>query len=219
MMHKHKEKTFLLPLLLLWFVLLGVGLPLSHLEWHGYWFNIGWVQICSLVICALTIYFIRRKRGRISHSEWLWFALPYILSLFLVWNIRATVGTALSSPTRSILMTYVIYSNLYVADIFLWIIGFPYEEIWGPDDEKDRRVWRAVLVLASLAVVAFALQRSIEIANHFSSLADSSGIEALQAWMHRVTFTVYVVLTGRVLLPRILRAIAPASTAEFASPS
>jgi hypothetical protein len=116
-------------------------------------------------------------------------------------------------------MTYVIYSNLYVADIFLWIIGFPYEEIWGPDDEKDRRVWRAVLVLASLAVVAFALQRSIEIANHFSSLADSSGIEALQAWMHRVTFTVYVVLTGRVLLPRILRAIAPASTAEFASPS
>lgn len=204
-MHKNRErlKVLLFPLFCAGILLALAGVfSRSHLYWRGgvYWFDMFWIAIPPLALSALTLFFIWRRIGTPPWGQWLWFFVPHFGSVFLYWKTEAVLKEIATGNTHQLSIAYVFWSCAFVAEILLWIVGFPYEEIWGPS-RKSRAIWKAILSIMAVGITGFALQRSLEIVHRFGPTIDFQTIEVLQSWMQRVTVAIYVFLVIRVLLP------------------
>lgn len=195
-----KLKLVLFPLIA-WFVLLALTGCFARWQWTYQSgvevFSIWWIAVLSFVASSLAILLVWRKNGRIGYSQWLWFVGPFLCSLWLTWKIGTILKAIAGTPEVS--MLYAVYSSLFIINVLVWIVGFPYEEILGPYSKKSRVIWRTILAIAAAGIGGLAFQHGVSLARVSLGPFDSIGI--LQLWMRRVTAVVYIFLVVRLLLP------------------
>lgn len=203
-MNKNGLRSFFI-MLLVWCVVIASASPLSRAQWTRSTgvtrFGIGWIDIATFAACSMTTLLIWLKTKKIGIKAWLWFFAPYLASIILLVLIGDTLRETAKSSTGDGLIRYAICSSGYVAEILLWIVGFPYENIWGPRTQRGRFAWKIAMSVVGLGLAGLSFVRSVQLARSFVTSTGFLGIQVLQLWMQRVTVAVFLFLTARLFLP------------------
>jgi hypothetical protein len=180
-----------------------VGVASSRDAWArgAYGFDLGWVLVSVFVSrpIALVLRGVRptlgqRLRRLLSFAPC--FALGGVAHYALV-RLRVDPG---AGP----LIVFALSSCALLVLLVVYTVAFPYEDTFGPFEEKPRLVWRrsvrgAGFVVASV-VIAFA---AVPLVLDWGGAAGGVELGPLQTWLYRDSLLVYLFLGARVLLPSI----------------
>jgi hypothetical protein len=208
-MPANRSKFQLLIPLVIWCMLVLLAYPFSQWQWIPgrtgmQVFHLWWVGTCTFVMSSGSIYWIWRKTGTITISQWCWYVIPFLASLFFVWKAGIAIHGLAEGSTAGLAKAYTFWACAFIGDILLWIIGFPYEIIFGFRSRESSRVWKFALIVAASAIVGVLSGRSIELLRHVGEAVNAHEVYTLQAFVQRATVAVYIFLMTRIFLPLIL---------------
>jgi hypothetical protein len=203
-----RKLTFILIILAVWLGLAASAIPLARWNWmvsrgvpH---FDIWWIAIVPLVAAWGSISHNLRRHRRISYAQWLWFGMPALASFILVWRTGIAYRALAAQPDTGSATEYVWYACAFLSLVLVWMLGFPYEEVWGPEIGASGSPWVFLLSWLALGIAGTTLGRGLQIARHFTPPADPPSALVLQVWMQDITAVVLMFFSLRLFLPLVV---------------
>jgi hypothetical protein len=127
---------------------------------------------------------------------------PFLVSLPLVWRI----GISLHADTfgDSAKYSYALYSLALIVDVLLWMVIFPFEELFAQPTSRWRLLWMAIFAAVALGIIVVTSQHTHSLLQEVPAGSIPSGIDLLQRWMQKVTAVVFMFFITRVFAPLVV---------------
>ena len=193
----------LLSLLIAWPTLVAVGIWLFYDAVNLALAN-GFPPGSLIFLVLLVVWSIRGRWESRTLSEWMWTIVPLFVWVFLYGRVQRAVQELAVGQSPLAMRTYVVDSFIFLSFVFLWIIGFPDDEVFAFDTRRSRLLWRGVLTVVG-SVVAIVQVRYTMLPALESGLSSSQLLHAFQLRLVFAVCVLYFLLLGRTFLPATIR--------------